>query len=243
MKKGIIPFLVLLMIIAFGCGKSSEKNAEKGLDNEQASYAVGYDLGTRTGLADISGEIDVDVLVEGLKDALNNKEARISQEDREKILKQFQEDMREKQLKTKGEQGEKNKVEGKAFLEQHAKKEGAKITKSGLQYEIIREGTGPKPKATDKVKVHYRGTLIDGTEFDSSYKQGNPITLGLTGVIEGWREGVPLMKVGAKYRFVIPPELGYGENGAGPVIGPFAVLIFEIELIGIEPAESEYNKD
>lgn len=239
MKKEMIPFLILLMMIAFGCGKSSEKPAAKTLDNEDTGYAVGYDLGTKTGLANISGEINADALAEGLKDALNNKEARISQEDREKILTQFREEMAKKQLKTENEQGEKNKVEGKAFLEQNAKKEGVKITESGLQYEIIRQGTGTNPKTTDRVKVHYRGTLVDGTEFDSSYKRGKPIILALNGVIEGWREGLPLMKVGAKYRFVIPAKLGYGEHGVGPTIGPSSVLIFEIELIGIEPEQSE----
>lgn len=233
MKEGTILSLMFLMIIASGCSKSSEKAGTT--DEKKTGYAVGYDLATRTGLTEISEEIDINILVQGLRDALNDKKARISQEDREKILNQFQQDITEKQIEKRRKQGEKNKIEGKAFLEKNAKKEGVKVTASGIQYEVIREGTGARPKDTDNVRVHYRGTLIDGTEFDNSYERGEPTLLVLKRVIPGWREGVQLMKVGAKYRLVIPPELAYGEHGAGMKVAPHAVLIFEIELIAIEP--------
>lgn len=239
MKKGIILSLVLLLIIFMGCGKSSDKPADTA--DEKTGYAVGYDLAARTGLKEISEEIDVDTLIQGLSDALNDKEAKIKLEEREEILRQFRLDMTRKHQEKRNKLGEKNKVEGKAFLEKNAKKEGVKTTASGLQYEVIKEGTGPSPKAEDKVKVHYRGTLIDGTEFDSSYNRGEPALFVLKGVIKGWVEGVQLMKVGAKYRFAIPPELAYGERGAGVKIGPHAVLIFEIELISIESPGPEKN--
>jgi FKBP-type peptidyl-prolyl cis-trans isomerase len=235
MKKGIIIAFAFVMILVSGCSKSTEKT-EKG-DKNKTSYAVGYDMATKTRLTEISNELDVDSLVEGLTDALNDKEAKISDEDRQKIMKQFQEDMTKKQLDDRKKQGETNKVSGKAYLDQNAKDEGVKVTKSGLQYEIIREGTGPRAKAADKVKVHYSGTLIDGTEFDSSYKRGEPAVFNLDGIIGGWREGLQLMKVGSKYHFVIPSELAYGERGMGMKIPPFSVLVFDIELIGIEPPD------
>jgi len=123
--------------------------------------------------------------------------------------------------------------QGKQFLEENAKKEGVVTTASGLQYKVIREGDGPKPTAADEVEVHYRGTLIDGTEFDSSYKRGQPLTFPLSRVIAGWTEGVQLMPIGSKYEFYIPYNLAYGEKGAGGLIPPYAALIFEVELLRI----------
>jgi FKBP-type peptidyl-prolyl cis-trans isomerase len=123
---------------------------------------------------------------------------------------------------------------GKKFLEDNAKKAGVKTTSSGLQYKVITEGTGKKPKATETVTVHYRGTLIDGTEFDSSYKRGEPISFGLNRVIAGWTEGLQLMPTGSKYEFYIPYNLAYGDRGAGGVIPPYATLIFEVELLGVK---------
>ena len=131
------------------------------------------------------------------------------------------------------ETAEKNKIEGDAFLAENKNKEGVKTTESGLQYEVITAGEGSKPKATDQVSVHYVGTLIDGTEFDSSHKRGQPATFFLNRVVKGWTEGLQLMPVGSKYRFYIPSELGYGERGAGPKIGPNATLTFEVELLEI----------
>ncbi len=131
--------------------------------------------------------------------------------------------------------GEKNKTDGVKFLEENKKKEGVKTTASGLEYKVLKEGTGPQPKATDMVTVNYRGTLIDGTEFDSSYKRGQPATFPLNGVIKGWTEGLQLMKQGSKYQFVVPSNLAYGERSVGPDIAPNATLIFEVELLDVKP--------
>jgi len=133
---------------------------------------------------------------------------------------------------------EKNKADGVKFLTENGKKKGVTTTKSGLQYEVLKQGVGAKPKATDKVTVNYRGTLIDGTEFDSSYKRGQPVTFPLNGVIKGWTEGVQLMNVGSKYKFVLPSKLAYGARGTGPKIGPNSVLVFDVELINIGGAKA-----
>lgn len=240
MKKVMILSLILAMIFAVDCSKSSEKPGKTDFDKK--SYAVGYDLANRTGLTEIAKEIDVDVLLQGLRDALTEKTAKISAAERDEILKKFQDEITEKQLEQIRLKGEKNKVEGRAFLEKNAKKAGVKTTASGLQYEVLKTGTGVNAKVTDKVKVHYRGALIDGTEFDSSYKRGEPTTFPLKSVIPGWIEGVQLMNVGSQYRLIIPPQLAYGERGAGSLIAPYAVLIFEIELLGIEPGVEPVKK-
>jgi FKBP-type peptidyl-prolyl cis-trans isomerase FklB len=146
----------------------------------------------------------------------------------------FQKEMMAKQQELAKRLGEKNKKEGEAFLSENRKKEGIKALPSGLQYKVVKAGTGKKPKSTDTVTTHYRGTLIDGTEFDSSYRRGQPASFPVSGVIAGWTEALQLMEEGAKWQLFIPPNLAYGERGAGSQIGPNATLIFEIELISIQ---------
>src|SRR5437667_9870592 len=150
------------------------------------------------------------------------------------VMATFEKDMEQKQKQA----GDKNKAEGAKFLEENKKKEGVKTTASGLQYKVVKDGSGAQPKATDTVTVNYRGTLINGTEFDSSYKRGQPATFPLNGVIKGWTEGLQLMKVGSKYQFFVPPNLAYGERSVGPDIAPNSTLIFEGELLGVKPPES-----
>jgi FKBP-type peptidyl-prolyl cis-trans isomerase len=171
-------------------------------------------------------EVDYDLLLEGIKAQHKDQPTLITIEQATEALTAYM----EKEFADKGEAA---REKGQAYLQENMKKEGVQVTESGLQYSVVPEGDGAKPVATDQVTVHYRGTLIDGTEFDSSYSRGEPATFGLNQVIPGWTEGLQLMNVGSKYQFVIPQALGYGDRGAGGSIGPFETLIFEVELVGI----------
>ena len=175
-------------------------------------------------------EVNPDVLAAGIKDAITGK-PQLTQDQIKDVMTQFEKGMEQKQK----ELGEKNKTDGAKFLEENKKKPGVKTTASGLEYKVIKEGTGPTPKPTDMVTVNYRGTLINGTEFDSSYKRGQPATFPVNGVINGWTEALQLMKKGSKFELFIPPNLAYGERAVGPDIGPNATLIFEVELLDVKP--------
>jgi FKBP-type peptidyl-prolyl cis-trans isomerase FklB len=166
-------------------------------------------------------------LAAGIKDVLEKNQPQISYQEAQQVLGKFFSELEEK---IAGEA----KAAGEAFLAENAKREGVKVTESGLQYEVLEATIGQKPKATDKVRVHYEGTLIDGTVFDSSYKRGESITFGLNQVIKGWTEGLQLMSIGSKYKLYLPYQLAYGERGAGANIPPYAALIFTVELLGIE---------
>ena len=193
---------------------------------DKVSYALGLSLGQNMASSGVK-TIEFDDLVAGMKAIMNKEKPAISFEEAQEVLNTF---FAELEAKVAG----KAKEEGEAFLAENAKREGVKVTASGLQYEVLTAAEGKKPKATDKVKVHYEGTLIDGTVFDSSYRRGEAISFGLNQVIAGWTEGVQLMSVGAKYKFFIPYNLAYGERGAGAQIPPYAALIFTVELLGIE---------
>lgn len=213
-------------VLAIGVGLRAAE--EKGLQSqkEKSSYGLGVNVGQRFRHQFL--DIDFDAFTRGFRDAVQGKDLAISEAD----LRQAMDTLR-KDVETKtAEAGEKNKKGGEEFLAANKSKEGIKTLPSGLQYKVIKEGTGPNPKATDTVTVNYKGTLIDGTEFDSSYKRNEPATFPLNQVIPGWTEGLQKMKVGSKYQFFIPPALGYGENGQG-TIPANAVLIFEVELLGI----------
>jgi len=196
------------------------------------SYIIGMDLGRNFQKQAI--DIDPDILAQGIKDGLSGGKALLSEQEVRETLAAFQAEMVAKQTEVAKKMGEKNKKEGEAFLAENQKKEGVKTLPSGLQYRVIQAGTGKSPKATDEVTAHYRGTLIDGTEFDSSYRRGKPETLPIGGVIAGWTEALQLMQEGAKWQLFVPSNLAYGERGAGRDIGPQATLIFEIELISIQ---------
>jgi FKBP-type peptidyl-prolyl cis-trans isomerase FklB len=161
----------------------------------------------------------------------------LTKEDREKTLQAFQKEMMEKQIAASKEAATKNAGEGEKFLAENKKKDGVKTTASGLQYKVLKEGSGASPKETDTVVTNYKGTLLDGTEFDSSYKRNEPASFPVNRVIKGWTEALQLMKPGAKYQLFIPASLAYGERGAGQLIGPNATLIFEVELLSIKPPE------
>jgi len=214
--------------------QAQEKGAPKD-KKEKNSYAVGVDMGL--GLArqmkELSIEIDVDMLSQGLRDGYAGK-PKLSQEELRAVLIDLTKDMQTKQNEKTKALADKNKQEGEAFLNQNAKASGVMKLPSGLQYKIIKEGTGKVPKATDTVLAHYRGTLINGTEFDSSFKRNQPTEFKVNGVIPGWTEILQKMKEGSKYTVYIPSNLAYGERGNGAIIGPNSTLIFEIELVTVK---------
>jgi FKBP-type peptidyl-prolyl cis-trans isomerase len=184
-------------------------------------------------------DIKLDVLIKGIQDAYAGSEKKLSEEEIAAVQKEFAEKMQARQAEKMKAMQEKNKKLGLAFLEENKKKKGVTVTKSGLQYEVLKKGDGPMPKATDTVKVDYIGTLIDGTEFDNSIKRGEPAVFAVGQVIPGWSEALQLMNVGSKFKIVIPTELAYGDNGAPPVIEPGAVLVFEVDLRSIEQTEKK----
>ena len=204
---------------------------------DKLSYSIGVDIGHR--LKGQSIDVDPDILAKGIKDIFTGGKLLLTEQEVRDTLAAFQKDMIAKQKERAKVIGEKNKKEGEAYLEANKKKEGVKVLPSGLQYKVITEGKGKTPKATDTVTVNYKGTLIDGTEFDSSYKKGQPATFPVNKVIPGWTESLQLMKEGSKWQIVVPPALAYKEMGAGNMIGPDATLIFEIELISVKPAEAK----
>ena len=199
--------------------------------DQRLSYIMGANLAAQFKRDDI--KLDVDALKLGFDEITNDKEHSLSDEDKQKTIAEIRKLSTENQAKKAAEQSASNVKAGKEYLEANAKKEGVVVTKSGLQYKEITKGDGAIPKATDKVKVHYKGTLIDGTEFDSSYKRGQPATFPVTGVIKGWIEALQLMNVGDKFQLAIPSELAYGKRGSGAKIGPDTTLLFDVELIEI----------
>ena len=201
-------------------------------ESEKASYALGMQIGKH--VKGLPAGIDLELFLRGVRDTVSGHTPLLTQDEALKVQQRFFKDNQAKQGKRWEETGRKNKQEGAAFLAANRKKAGVKTTRSGLQYAVIREGDGGKPKKKDRVRVHYRGTLLDGTEFDSSYSRDEPATFELRRVIPGWTEAIQLMRVVSKYRLFIPSELAYRERGAGPEIGPHATLIFEVELLGIE---------
>ncbi|NLL13112.1 MAG: FKBP-type peptidyl-prolyl cis-trans isomerase [Fibrobacter sp.] len=198
---------------------------------DSVSYIIGFNMGGS--LREIKDEVNLNLLMQGISDIINGNETKITREMANSIMRRFDEQMREKVKKAEDEKCAKNKAEGSKFLEENKSKDGVITTASGLQYIVLKEGSGPKPKETDQVKVNYFGTLIDGTEFDNSYKRGQPAEFRVSGVIKGWTEALQLMNTGSKFKIFVPSELAYGDRSAGPQIGPGSVLIFEIELLEI----------
>ncbi|MBQ4394125.1 MAG: FKBP-type peptidyl-prolyl cis-trans isomerase [Paludibacteraceae bacterium] len=193
---------------------------------DKISYALGLSMGQNLMSSGVES-LKYQDLAAGIEDVLTKQQPKISYQEAQQVLNTF---FQELEAKVAGAA----KAEGEKFLAENAKREGVKVTPSGLQYEILEPSLGQKPKATDTVRVHYEGTLIDGTVFDSSYRRGESITFPLNGVIKGWTEGLQLMSIGSKYKFFIPYQLAYGERGAGQSIPPYAALIFTVELLGIE---------
>ncbi len=202
-------------------------------DKDKVSYAIGMNVGTamkRDGL-----DIDTAILLRGLKDVLAGAKPLLTDQEAQTVMTALQTDMRKKQELQQQQLADTNKKEGDAFLATNKTKEGVVSLPSGLQYKILQEGTGPKPVATDTVSVSYRGTLLNGTEFDSSFKRGQPATFPVGQIIKGWTEALQLMPVGSKWQLFIPSDLAYGPRGAGREIGPNSALVFEVELLSIQP--------
>ncbi len=200
---------------------------------DKFSYALGLGIGQQLKQMGLKGKLVINDFAASITDVLEDNDLQVSHQEGQQIVNAFFRELEQKQNAAKAEAGKAAKEEGAKFLAENAKKDGIIVTKSGLQYEVLTEGTGKKPKATDTVRCHYEGRLLDGTIFDSSYKRNAPADFGLQQVIAGWTEGVQLMAEGAKYRFYIPYMLAYGEGGAGAMIPPFATLIFDVELIKV----------
>ncbi len=223
--------LITLTIPAFAEERPALKDTK-----DKVSYAIGLDIGATFKKNNM--DINSDALLVGIKDAESGAKPLMTEEEVRQVMTQFSKDMQEKTNAARQAAAEKNSADGQKFLAENKNKPGVKTTASGLQYKVIKEGNGAPPKASDTVVVNYRGTLIDGTEFDSSYKRGEPASFPVNQVIKGWTEALQLMKPGSKYELVIPPNLAYGDRGAGRDIGPNATLKFEVELLSVKPPAS-----
>ena len=228
MNSSRIPSVAAAMLIA-GAAVAQDKPDLKD-PKARVSYALGSDIGTNLKRQDL--DLDPKILASAIADAFAGKSAMTEKDVRAALDDLRKMAMAKMEAKSKVD-GEKNVKDGEAFLAANAKKEGVKTTASGLQYKVLKAGTGAMPKSSDEVKVHYHGTLIDGTVFDSSVERGEPVSFPVTGVIPGWVEALQLMKVGDKWQLTIPSKLAYGPNGAGGKIGPNAVLVFDVELLAI----------
>ncbi|HLW87494.1 MAG TPA: FKBP-type peptidyl-prolyl cis-trans isomerase [Terriglobales bacterium] len=222
-------------------GQSKSKSATTlTTQKDKFSYALGMNLGTNFKRQSVP--VDADLVARGIRDTLAGGKTLLTEDEARAVMMDVQNQFRKQQQEKAQQAGEANKKEGAAFLAANKTKPGVVTLPSGLQYKIIQAGTGPKPAATDTVSVNYRGTLINGTEFDSSYKRGQPATFTVNGVIKGWTEALQLMPTGSKWQLFIPADLAYGERGAGADITPNATLIFEVELMSIKPPEKAPDK-
>src|SRR5688572_4848699 len=231
--------VAVIAALASACDKKDGAHPESALDTDaqKFGYAIGVDIGNS--LAPVKTEVDIDALINGMEEALAGKTPRLDDETREKVKAEVSRKLQAKQMEERTAKAAAAKDAGEKFLAENGKRAGVKTTASGLQYEMLAEGSGATPKATDKVTVHYKGTLIDGTEFDSSYARGQPVTFPLGNVIPGWTEGLQLVKAGGKAKLYIPSALAYGERGAGAKIGPNEALVFEVELVSIEKGDAK----
>ena len=238
--KPTLTILCALLLPALACAPGSVvpgESAAVAQDKPQsvldrASYAIGYNVGRN--LTDQGIEANLDLLLEGVRTGVLGETPPLTEAEMQTAMNEVQQQVEAKQQDQQEETAAMNKQAGEAFLAENGQRDEVTTTASGLQYEVLLEGMGPKPSATDTVSVHYHGTTIDGAVFDSSVERGQPAEFPLNGVISGWTEGLQLMGVGAKWKLFLPPELAYGDRGAGPKIGPGSTLIFEVELLSIQ---------
>jgi FKBP-type peptidyl-prolyl cis-trans isomerase len=227
-RKLLAVMGVMLLAAQVSAGEIKELKTQK----DKVSYGIG--VGMARNLKRQKIEVDTAVVVQGLRDELGGIKLLMTDAELQATMEQFQKELRQKLMDARKKAAGENQKEGAAFLAENKKKKGVVTRPSGLQYKILHAAKGKKPKATDTVEVNYRGTLVNGTEFDSSYKRGKPATLNIEKIIPGWKEALQLMPVGSKWQIVIPPQLAYGERGAGGDIGPNTTLIFEVELLAIK---------
>lgn len=233
MKKTLVAVSLATALAA--CNNDGGKVTELKTDKDKESYAIGMSIGRS--LKQQEADVEPKVLAQGIADTLQGGQPLMTEDQVRETMMAMQKKFMEKQqsaMQARQGNADENLKKSEAFLAENAKKEGVKTTASGLQYKVIKEGKGASPKPTDVVSVHYKGTLPDGTEFDSSYKRGEPAQFPVNGVIPGWTEALQLMKPGAKYELYIPPQLAYGPNGAGQAIGPNQALVFEVELLEVK---------
>lgn len=243
MKKYALPLVVVSLFTLQACNQQTATAPAPAAETvaldtteQRLSYGIAFGLGQR--MAQDGVPVDVDAFAEGFRHGAEGTTARMTEEEIAAEMQAYQEKMMAEQQAAQAALGEANLAASTAYLEENKAREGVVVTESGLQYEVLEAGEGAKPGPDDTVEVHYRGTLVDGTEFDSSYGRGQTVTFGVGQVIAGWTEALQLMSKGSKYRLVIPSELGYGAGGAGQMIGPNAALIFEVELISIPSQEA-----
>ena len=238
MKTLFVVLIGMTMVALAHADEPAAKRAPKGEMKslrEKASYSIGLNIGRSMKQQGV--DLDVDRLTAGIADGIAAAEPKLTDEEIQEVMKEFEEEVVANHAVKVKASAEKNKKEGETFLSANKKKAGVVTTKSGLQYKVLKEGKGQKPKKTDTVTTHYVGTLLDGSEFDSSVKRGEPATFAVNGVIPGWTEALQLMPVGSKWRIYVPADLAYRAEGAGPKIGPNATLVFDVELLKIGKAE------
>lgn len=233
---GGIATLVFTLLIASGCQQSGSDTVKpaQSLDNnsDSVSYSIGYDIGNSFNQQS-AGDINLEAFVKGFQNGYDGDDPMLGQDTMKTVLKRYQQQMMKQRKAEQMESSKKNKEAAQKFFEENKNKEGVQVTDSGLQYKVMEEGSGSTPGPKDKVRVHYEGTLLDGTVFDSSHKRGKPAEFQVNKVIKGWQEALQMMEEGAKWKIFVPSELAYGQRGAGDQIGPNEALIFEVELLKI----------
>jgi FKBP-type peptidyl-prolyl cis-trans isomerase FklB len=239
--KSIIQASVFCMALTLvtSCEGQSQSASEQGgkpvmkTKLDSLRYAIGGDIGRNLKMSELD-KISIELMAAGMRDVFSGKESTMSQQQCQSVINEYIQSLQQKKQEESGKKLKENKDKGAAFLSDNGKKSGVKTLPSGLQYSVIKEGKGPKPKETDMVKTHYHGTLINGTVFDSSVDRKDPATFPVNGVIKGWVEALQLMPVGSKWKLFIPSDLAYGDAGSPPTIGPGETLVFEVELLSIE---------
>jgi len=238
MTRSLIPLVAVAGLLLAGCGaKPDQRTGDKTLDTDAAkiSYIMGVNIGSQMKTDEF--ELDSDAFVLGVEDVIAGRSPKLSDEEADQVVQAYQQKQQAVREAEHQKAAQANQEEGQQYLDENAKREGVTVTPSGLQYRVVTQGDGKAPGAADTVEVHYRGTLIDGTEFDSSYARNRTETFGVSQVIPGWTEALQLMHEGDKWELAIPADLAYGSGGSGGVIGPNQVLLFDVELIQVTPQE------